>query len=256
MKVESSTRTIVAILVIAACSLLFWVLLLSPKRKEAAELSTRAEGLRATLAQSEATVAEGEAARHDFAENYRQLVVLGKAVPAGDETASLLVQVNRIADHADVKFQSIELGTTDGSASTEGEASSEVAGATAAGTPPTEAEAALLPLGASVGSAGLGVMPYDLVFSGNFFNVADFIHGIDKLVDAQNAKVAVDGRLVTLDGFALTADPEKGFPHLVSNFSVTTYVVPPDQGVTAGATEGAPAPTTEGTPSSASSEAR
>ena len=46
----------------------------------------------------------------DFPDDYQQLVVLGKAVPADDETASLLVQVNRIADDAKVKFQSITLG--------------------------------------------------------------------------------------------------------------------------------------------------
>lgn len=255
MKVESSTRTIVAILVVVACAVAFWMLLLSPKRKEADELATNAEGLQATLAQTQATVAEGEAARRDFPENYRQLVVLGKAVPAGDETASLLVQTNGIADEAEVSFQSIELGTSDGSASTESEVATAATPA-AAGAAPTEAEAALLPIGASIGTAGLGVMPYDLTFSGSFFHVADFIHGIDSLVDAKNEKVAVDGRLVTLDGFSLAADANRGFPFLSANFSVTTYVVPPGQGVTAGATPTAPAETTEGVPSSASTEAK
>jgi hypothetical protein len=248
MKIESSTRTIVAILVVVACAVAFWMLLLSPKRKEADELTTQSEGLQATLAQTQATVAEGEASRQDFPDNYRQLVVLGKAVPAGDETASLLVQVNGIAHEAGVKFESIKLGAPDGS-ETESEVSTEGAAAAPAATP-TEAEAALLPLGATIGTAGLGTMPYDLVFRGSFFHVADFIHGIDSLVDAANAKVAVDGRLVTLDGFSLTADPAKGFPYLTANFSVTTYVVPPGQGVTAGATPTEPAETTEGIPSS------
>lgn len=249
MKIESSTRTIVAILVVVACAVACWMLLISPKRKEADELATQSESLQATLAQAEATVAEGEASRRDFPDNYRQLVVLGKAVPAGDETASLLVQMNGIARESKVKFQSITLGTSDGSASTESEVSTEGATAVPAASP-TEAEAALLPLGASIGSAGLGTMPYDLVFTGSFFHVADFIHGIDSLVDAANTKVAVDGRLVTLDGFSLTADAEKGFPHLDANFSVTTYVVPPGEGVTAGASPTEPAETTEGIPSS------
>ena len=43
-------------------------------------------------------------------------------------------------------------------------------------------------------------------------------------------KVAVDGRLVTLDGFALKAAAEKGFPQLNANFAVTTYLTPPNQG--------------------------
>ena len=111
--------------------------------------------------------------------------------------------------------------------------------------PPTEAAASLLPLGASVGSAGLGVMPYSLTFSGDFFHVADFIKGIDSLVHPDTATVAVDGRLVTLNGFALNADPELDFPHLDATFSVTTYVTPPSQGLTAGATSSEPAPVAE-----------
>ena len=68
--------------------------------------------------------------------------------------------------------------------------------------PPTEAAASLLPLGASIGPAGLGVMPYSLTFSGDFFQIANFIGGIDSLVHTgAKSNVAVDGRLVTLNGF-------------------------------------------------------
>ena len=259
---DSSTQTIVAILVVVACAVAFWMLLLSPKREKADELASQAEGLQATLSQVQSEVAEGQQAKRDFSENYRQLVVLGKAVPAGEETASLLVQTNRIADDASVEFDSIELGTADGSASTETEVSSETSSAPA--VDPTEAEAALLPIGAVVGPAGLAVMPYDLSFTGSFFQVADFIHGIDTLVDAKNEKVEVDGRLVTLDGFSLTPiNGDEGVENLTANFSVTTYVLPPEQGVTAGATPTAPTEeaepvetteTTEGAPTSSPTE--
>ena len=48
--------------------------------------------------------------------------------------------------------------------------------------PPTEVEASLLPLGASIGPAGLAVMPYTLQFQGNFFGIAKFIGQVDSLV--------------------------------------------------------------------------
>ena len=85
-------------------------------------------------------------------------------------------------------------------------------------------------------------MPYDLTFSGNFFHVADFMRGIDSLVHTGKS-VAVDGRLVTLNGFALNADSTLGFPHLDATFSVTTYLTPPNQGITAGATATTPSAT-------------
>jgi hypothetical protein len=50
----------------------------------------------------------------------------------------------------------------------------------------------------------------------------------------------VDGRLITLSGFTLAPDTEKGFPHLEATFSVTTYLTPPSQGITAGASPAGP----------------
>ncbi len=68
----------------------------------------------------------------------------------------------------------------------------------------------------------------------NFFEVADFIKGLDSLVKTENAKVAVNGRLITINGFSLEAAPNKSFPALEATFSVTTYLTPPEQGVTGG----------------------
>ncbi len=56
-------------------------------------------------------------------------------------------------------------------------------------------------------------MPYTLTFDGDFFQIADFIKGLDSLVKTTNEKVAVDGRLMTINGFTLTpADAERRLP--------------------------------------------
>jgi hypothetical protein len=233
---KSKNLTIVSMVVVAVLAIAFWMVLLSPKREEAAKLGTQVEQVEASLAQHRAEVAEGEEAREQFPVDYQRLVVLGKAVPGNDETASLLVQVSAIADRAGVRFRDIELNSASGS----GE---EAATAPASGGEPvsaTEAAAALMPLGASVGPAGLAVMPYTLTFDGSFFKMADFIKGLDAMVKTQNEKVAVDGRLITVDGFSLEAGPD-GFPSLSASFSVTAYLTPPGQGITAGATPTSPA---------------
>jgi Tfp pilus assembly protein PilO len=251
MKMTATNRLIVAIVAIGIVAAAFFALALSPKRQEASDLSAEAGQLRASLAESRRKAAEAAAARRDFPVDYRQLVILGQAVPPSDETSSLLVQLNRVAKRSKVTFDSIQLGAASTEATTEAAppAPTEAAPATgvpgavpaAASVPPTEAAASLLPLGASIGPAGLDVMPYDLSFSGDFFHVADFIKGIDALVHTNRA-MTIDGRLVTLNGFALNADPELGFPDLDATFSVTTYLTPPSQGLTAGATPAAPAP--------------
>ena len=220
---KAGNLTLVAMLVVAAVAIAFWVTLLSPKREEAAKLGDQIEQVEASLAGHRVEIAEGEEARRGFSEDYRKLVVLGKAVPGGSETASLLVQVSSIAERSGVEFKDIELSSSGG----EGEATA--ASASSPGAAPvsaTEAAASLLPLGASVGSGGLAVMPYTLTFNGSFFKVADFIKEVDGMVKTHNEQVRVDGRLLTIDGFSLAAGPE-GFPSLTATFGVTSYVTPP-----------------------------
>ena len=243
-KARKTTNLVIGTMIaIAAIATAFWVLALSPKRDEAAQLAGQVETLESSLAQHQAEVATAEAARQAFPTDYQRLVVLGKAVPGDDETASLLVQLNRIADRAGVRFESLQLEGGEG-----GETPPPAeAGASAS---PTEAAAALLPLGASIGPAGLAVMPYTLSFEGDFFKVADFIHGLDSLVKTTNEKVAVDGRLITVDSFTLAPASGGGFPRLQVSFNVTTYLTPPGQGPAAGLS--APAPEEPSTLASAS----
>lgn len=266
----STNRVIVAALAVVVLAIAFWMLLLGPKRDEASKLGAQVEEVTTSLAQHQAEAAQALEARQEFARDYQYLVVLGTAVPGDDDTASLLVQLNSVAEKADVNFRRLTLDAGEGEAapapaaaapapetpSAEAPAPEASAGTPASLTSPTEVAASTLPLGTAIGPAGLGVMPYTLTFDGQFFQIADFIKGLDSLVKTQNAKVSVDGRLITINGFSLVADPSSGFPALEATFSVTTYLTPPEQGVTAGATPEAPvaetstpaATTTGGTP--------
>jgi Tfp pilus assembly protein PilO len=246
LKLSSTNGLIVGMVAFAVLAFLFWTMALGPKRDEADELSAKAKGLETSLATHESEIAQALEARHNYAEDYRNLVVLGKAVPGDDDTASFLVQLERISRAAKVEFRVLKLAASEA-------APEEVAATTppVEGASPTEVAASTLPLGATVGAAGLGVMPYELSFEGNFFSIAKFIHGLDSLVKTENEKVAVTGRLITIDGFSLKGDTGKGFPALEGSFNVTTYLTPPEVGVTGGA---APAGPAEGTPVSATVE--
>jgi Tfp pilus assembly protein PilO len=167
---------------------------------------------------------------------------MGKAVPVDDETASLLVQINRIAERSGVSFRAISLSQDSSAAAAAPPATT----TTTTAAPATEGAAALQPIGATVGSAGLPVLPYELTFRGTYFQIADFMAGIDNLVKPRKGTVAADGRLVTIDGFSFTADDTASFPTLKATLNVTTYVTPASQGLTAGASPAGPAtpPTT------------
>jgi Tfp pilus assembly protein PilO len=236
----------ITMLAVAALAVAFWVLLLSPKRSEVSKLDQQVSQQEESLALHRSEVQTGLAAQKAFPTEYQQLVVLGKAAPAEDDTASLLVQLNRIAQHAGVRFETFVLAAGSGEAPP---AEAPAAEAPAEGEPasfpsPTEVAASTMPLGASIGPAGLAVMPYTLTFKGSFFHLADFIHGLDSLVKTKNSAVDVTGRLITVSGFDLKADASKGFPDLEASFTVTTFLVPPSQGVTGGATPSSPEPST------------
>jgi type IV pilus assembly PilO-like protein len=256
---KGSLRPIVGILVVAAAAIAFWTLALSPKREEADKLDAQVEQLSISVEAARSELAQATSARHAFPTAYRQLVELGQAVPATDETPSLLIELQDLARRSGVSFESIQLEG-------EGEAAPEVTSAapptttpesaTATSTPAaevvpaTEVEAALMPLGASIGNAGLAVMPYSLTFRGTFFGIAKFIGEVDGLVKSGRATMAVDGRLVTIDGFSLAAGGSEGVEEgaetsgpteLQAAFNVTTYLTPPGQDITAGATPSAPA---------------
>ncbi len=243
---SSSNRIIVAMLAVVVLAVAFWMLLLSPKKEEVSKLDQQVAKQEETLAVHETEVQQGLAAQKVFPRAYRDLVVLGKAAPADDDTASLIVQLSRNARKSGVRFETFVLTPASGgeSEALEAPATTPEAGEPASFVPPTEVAASTMPIGASIGPAGLAVMPYTLTFKGNFFNVADFIHGLDSLVESNNEKVEVTGRLITINGFTLTEDSNKKFPALEASFTVTTFLVPPEQGVTAGASPSSPEPST------------
>jgi Tfp pilus assembly protein PilO len=262
---KATDRTVLIALPVVALIAAFWFLVLSPKREEVSTLDQEVSRLEGEVSQLEQEAALGQEAREGFPGDYKRVVQLGKAVPEDDDTSSLFAQLSGISARAGVDFRSLELVEGGG-----GEAAAPATAPEAAPEPPAETEgaeptpasapaaatetsAATLPIGATVGPAGLPVMPYKLELQGDFSRIADFIHGLDSTVSTYGRNVSVDGRLMTVDGFALSRDPEKDFPSLLATFAVTTYVTPEVQGLTGGATPAGPAPVS-GTPAPVSSE--
>jgi Tfp pilus assembly protein PilO len=253
---KATNRSILAGLVIAGLIAVFWFMVLSPKREEAAKLEDEVTALQQSVSEQEQLVAAAEAAREDFDTNYRRLVVLGKAVPEDEDTSSLFVQLDKLAADSGVEFETIvlnpdgtgEVAQPTAASETTADNADPAAGVSEGSEPapapvsaePTEAAAAALPIGATVGPAGLPVMPYTIGIRGSFFELADFLAGIDRLVHSRHGREVVDGRLVTINGFGITGDPEDGFKTLTASLVVTTFVTPSDQGLTAGATPAGP----------------
>jgi Tfp pilus assembly protein PilO len=279
---------VLALVAIVGVVAAFWFGVLAPKRKEASDLKTQVGQLQSQLSDQQQTIASAQQARSSFAADYHKLVVLGKAVPGDSDQASLLVQLNALAQRAGVSFQSLSLDqaaagaapttsappTTDttstdttstdttstdasaaGSETTPTDATPAPGGVDAPSTTATETSAAMLPLGAAIGPAGLPVMPYQLTFTGGYFQISKFLRSVDSLVHTRHGGVTVSGRLVTVNSFDLTPEQSTSTTgaatasasKLEAQLSVTTYVSPADQGLTGGATPTGPAPVTPST---------
>jgi Tfp pilus assembly protein PilO len=265
---KGSDKAIVLGVVMAIVLVAFYVKVLSPKREQASALSKDISTLQAKVDQQRQAVVFGEDARQHFPAYYGRLVVMGKAVPADADSSSLLVQLSSTANRTHVNFDALQLsansaaagttptptpptppassgtsGTTTGTTSTSTTSTTPsstpaTSGTTTPTAPATEATAASLPLGAAVGTAGLPTMPYDLNFRGTYFDVANFLKGVDDMVHLRGSgQVAADGRLLTINGFSLNLPdtPTGTNPALKVDMAVTSYVTPADQGLTAGA---------------------
>jgi hypothetical protein len=85
-------------------------------------------------------------------------------------------------------------------------------------------------------------MPFAFVFDGTFFDMERFMHDVQRFVRVKGDRVDVTGRLLSIDGFSLSAGP-KGFPDVKASISATAYLLSPDESTT---------PATSSTPSDSS----
>jgi Tfp pilus assembly protein PilO len=265
---KKSDRAILLVLPAIALVVGFYLLVISPKQKEIGNLDDEISGLQARVQSAEDEAAAAEAARKSFARNYAAIVSMGSAVPEDSDQATLIYDFTKVGDESNVRFRSFELadsapgedaaaapssGSTDPDSSDDsgssGDTSASDSSTVTVSAPATEMAAATLPLGAKVGSAGLPVMPYKLRFGGSFFDMADFFANLDDTVNVveRGGDPDVRGRLMTLNGFAMVADPVHGFPEVQASMSLNTYVVPADQGLADGATPAGPAPVADST---------
>jgi Tfp pilus assembly protein PilO len=282
--VRSNERTIIVAVAVVALAAAFYLLVLGPKRDKASELTSQIDQLNGSISAAEQQASYGEQARQEFPKYYGRMVVLGKAVPGEADTASLLVQLNGIADRSKMELRAIALNqggataattapapapaapstgsaptaaasTAASTASTANTAGSTTAttgtspapSPTAAPAPATEATAASLPVGSVVGPAGLPTLPYTLTLRGTYFDVGNFIGGVDGLVEpvADGTQLSPDGRLLTVNGFSLQLSGTGSSPKLKASFVVTAYSSG-DLGLTAGASSSGPAPVSPG----------
>jgi Tfp pilus assembly protein PilO len=258
-----TTRDRIILVVIALVGLVggFWYLALTPKRDEAKDLSTKIGQAQQSLDAARRSQAEATTAKARYDADYAAVARLGKAVPVDDRVPSLMYQLQTAAHGANVNFLALKAtGSVSSSTTTSGVGAVAAAGSAVktngatdpsapTSAPATQAAAVALPPGATVGPAGFPTMPFSFSFQGRYGDLRRFLAGVQRLVRVDGKDVRVNGRLMTIDAFAMSAG-DGGFPQVKATLSATTYLLPADQGLTAGATPAGPAGATTAAPTS------
>jgi Tfp pilus assembly protein PilO len=236
----------------------FWFLLIGPRHKKYSAAATAASTAQSRKATAQETVAKALVAKKNYPADYSQLAQLGKAVPVEDEVPSLVYQLSNTSDANNIDFRSIKLTAAAGSAAPAAPAaaaapaptsttdttstSTTPTSGTAAAPPATSIAASTLPPGAAIGSAGFPTMPFQFTFDGSFFDMSSFLRDVDRFIVSNKQELAVRGRLLSIDGFALTSS-RHGFPDVSASINATAFLLPADEGLTNGATPTAPSAT-------------
>jgi hypothetical protein len=82
-------------------------------------------------------------------------------------------------------------------------------------------------------------MPFSFSFEGSFFKLSDFLTRIERYIKPKRGNVTVNGRLLLVDGIALTA-AQDGFPSMKASIAASAYLLPADQGLFNGASPDGP----------------
>jgi Tfp pilus assembly protein PilO len=189
---------VVAVVLAAA-----WMLVVSPERKQASQLSAEVAADQTQLASAEGKVASARAAQSQYAAAYASIVSLGKAVPPSDEVPGLIDQLAQATHEKNVEFASITS------------------------------------TGAGGASASFTQLPFTFTFEGSYF---DLEHLFSQLTDfatlGSSGALEVNGRLLTIQSVRLApvgsgseaASSDAG--KLTGTITATAYVLPASQGLT------------------------
>ncbi len=204
MKRKLSPRALFAAVIggVLVYALVFWFVLVSPKRAEASALTDEVAALEVTVATARA------AASPRSNEDTRPIAVadifrLAKAMPSVPDMPGILLELDRIAEETGVEFQSV-----------------------------TPAASAVV--------GDFQTVPIALSFDGNFYELSDFLFRLRTLVGVRAGELRAAGRLFSVDTITFAESP-KGFPDLAASLSVVAYVYGSDVPASAGAPAEAPA---------------
>lgn len=196
MNLRPRDRIVLCLVAVVAAVGAFYVLVLNPRRTEAAALQASIAGEQQKLAQAQQSFAAGRAAVGSLRTQNAQWSSLQLAVPPQSDIPALLRTLDAQARAAGVAMQAITLNG--GSA-----------GTTASATPAT---------GSAAAPQGAVPVPIALTFSGGYLALDRLVQRLDGLVVVTGNRVRATGPLLSIGSVSLS-----GAPNLTVQIAATIY---------------------------------
>jgi type IV pilus assembly protein PilO len=184
--------------------LALWFALVRPQSGKVKQLKAEGASLQQQIDDQRAKTA---AARGAPKIHVADVYRLAKAMPDKQDMPDLLLELSQLARDTGIQFDSIE------------------------------------PQAVSV-QGPYTVIPINVTFTGNFFNLADLLYRLRTLVDVHNARLDATGRLFSVDTLSFAEAPQK-FPRIQAQLVIDAFVYGTIPGATA--TAGAAAAATDST---------
>ena len=160
-----------------------YFMLIGPQKSKAASLDKQIADTNQAIDSARALTLQ---AKTDAKIRVADLFRLTKAMPDQPDEAGILLELNNVARHAGISFDSIS------------------------------------PQG-STPLSGYQVVPINVVFNGNFFQLNDFLFRLRNLVDVRRGALAADGRLFTVDNINFD-EGEANFPQIQASLTIDAYI--------------------------------
>jgi Pilus assembly protein, PilO len=173
----------VVVLALVVVGALAFFVIVGPQRSKAVDLEKE---VAATRVQVDDARAKSSDARNAQPIKVANLFRLSKAMPDQTDMSGLLLQLNGLAADTGIVFDSI--------------------------TPQPV-----------VAQTGYQVVPVQVVFDGNFYNLADLLYRLRNLVSVNGGRLDATGRLFAIDTVDF-AEGKGGFPQIQASLLIDAYV--------------------------------
>jgi type IV pilus assembly PilO-like protein len=185
VKKRKNNQAVLIGAVIAALALLAaggWFLLISPQRAKATSLDKEIAQVQQQIDANRAAAAQ---VHHVEPIKVADLFRLTKAMPSQADIADVLLELSTMAHQTGIDFRSIQ---------------------------PT----------ASTTVGAYQVIPINVIFDGNFYDLSDFLYRLRNLVDVRNGTLDATGRLFTVDSLSF-GEGLRRFPEIQATMTIDAY---------------------------------